>query len=488
MLPEDIYTTAQVRELDRMAIEDHGIPGYELMQRAGLVTFNSLLLSWPNTRSIQIYCGAGNNGGDGYVIARLAVQNGIQVEIITLGDHTNISGDALKAKQDWETAGSSQPIDSRPDVIVDAIFGTGLSRPPQNEYLQAIEAINISSTVVISVDVPSGLNSDSGMPLDIAVIADKTVSYIGMKQGLLTGKAKDFTGILEFDSLDIPLAVYAKSHTETIPTAKHLKHELLESLLPPRKPSTHKGDCGHALIIGGANGMQGAAQMTAEACARSGAGLITLATETANQARPEIMSCLSSNTASLQAAIERSTVIAIGPGLGTSNLAQQLLKAACASNHPLVLDADALNVLANTPQFSNHWILTPHPGEAARLLNTTTQKIQSDRFTAIRALQQKYGGVCILKGFGTLIYDGNSLSICSAGNPGMASGGMGDVLTGVISGLVAQQLSLYDAARAGVYIHAHAADLAAQNEGERGLLATDLFPYIRSLVNPKVKT
>ena len=489
MLPKEIYSTEQVRELDRIAIEEHGISGYELMQRAGAATFKSLIRSWPEAKSLQVYCGQGNNGGDGYVIARLAKEAGMAVELIALGDVNTVTGDALKARQDWllqsgDDTEVSHAIDInvKVDVIVDAIFGTGLSRPPEGEWLRSINVINASPAKTIAVDVPSGLDSDTGMPLTAAVVADKTVTFIGVKQGLLTAKAGDYTGELEFDALDLPQSVYL----HTIPVAERLTLSLISSLLPKRKLSTHKGDCGHALIIGGAMGMQGAAQMTAEACARSGAGLITLGTEQGYPVRPEIMSFTTNDVLRLESAIERATVIAIGPGLGIEEEANELLKKIMSSSKPLVIDADALNLLASFPEdkcHRNNWILTPHPGEAARLLNTSTANIQSNRIESVKAIQNRYGGVCILKGFGSLIYDGDRLAICTNGNPGMATGGMGDVLTGVTCGLLAQKLSLYDAARTAVYIHAKAADSAVVKEGEIGLLAADLFPYIRQWVN-----
>jgi NAD(P)H-hydrate epimerase len=501
VLPENIYSVEQVRELDRLAIEEHGIAGYELMQRAGLATFQQLLSNYPDTRAVKVYCGLGNNGGDGYVIARLVGEAGMWVELVTLGDHTRVSGDALKAKQDWLAFAPSMPSTTstssthpiKPDIIIDAIFGTGLARPATGDWLQAIQEINhsrIQSGIkIVAVDVPSGLDADNGMPLGEAVIADLTVTYIGMKLGLLTATAGDYTGHIKFDALEIPDSV----NEQITPVARRLTQQLLIEKLPPRKPSTHKGDCGHALIIGGAVGMQGAAQMAAEACARSGAGLTTLATEqAANLARAEIMTCITSpvDNLLLQRAIDKATVIAIGPGLSQNTIATALMgkvvKLTNDHRKPVVVDADGLNLLAQSPKYYDHWVLTPHPGEAARLLNITTAEVQQSRVDTVKAIQKKYGGVCILKGFGSLIYDGGQLSICSAGNPGMASGGMGDVLTGIITGLIAQKLSLYDAARIGVYIHAKAADLVVKKEGERGLLATDLFPNIRRLVNLKL--
>jgi NAD(P)H-hydrate epimerase len=243
------------------------------------------------------------------------------------------------------------------------------------------------------------------------------------------------------------------------------------------------------LVIGGDTGMAGAARMAAEAAARCGAGLVSIATRVSHAGfqaavRPELMFRGVENPAELEPMLERATVLAVGPGLGRSDWARALLDAALARELPLVLDADALNLLAAEPSYRDHWILTPHPGEAARLLGMTPAEIEADRFQAVTALTERFGGVCVLKGAGSLIAtSGMAMALCRAGNPGMGSGGMGDVLTGVIAGLVAQGLSPWQAARAGVFIHARAGDLAAR-AGERGLLATDLTPYLRTLVNP----
>jgi len=480
--PVDIYSTEQVRELDRLAIEEHGIGGYDLMQRAGHACFQSLLEAWPQTRRIRVYCGAGNNGGDGYVIARLAVEAGLAVEVIPVGDAQAVKGDARQAREDWLPYDTGQ-VQDQVDVIVDAIFGTGLSRPPAGKWLQCIEEINQANAAVLSVDIPSGLDSDTGMPKGenaAVVFADRTLTFIGMKQGLLTGKAGDYSGVLLFDSLGLPDSLYRR----VMPVAERLHESLLLAYLPSRLPSAHKGNHGHALLIGGAPGMQGAIHMAAEACARTGAGLTTMVSHDGGTCRPEIMTCASSDHARLSHVFERANVIAIGPGLGLEQQAKTLLAQSLQQHKRMVVDADGLWLLSDSGKYRGNWVLTPHPGEAACLLRTSTQQIQQDRFAAVRDIQRKYGGVCVLKGFGSLIYDGESMSVCTAGNPGMGTGGMGDVLTGVIAGLLAQGLKPYDAARLGTYIHARAADLAAASFGERGLLATDLYPYIRMLVNP----
>lgn len=271
-------------------------------------------------------------------------------------------------------------------------------------------------------------------------------------------------------------------------SATPLTDSMLRAWLPPRARASHKGDYGHVLVVGGDHGMAGAVRLAGEAAARTGSGLVSIATRAAHAAViaaacPELLCHGVECARDLRVLLQRASVVAIGPGLGQSAWAHDMLAAVLQMRLPRVVDADALNLLAQEPMQCDHWVLTPHPGEAARLLDMTTKQVQADRLQAAQALQQRYGGVCVLKGAGTLVCTSESVAICEAGNPGMASGGMGDVLTGVIAGLLAQGLSLVDAACAGVYIHAKAGDRAAQ-EGERGLLASDVMPHLRKLVNP----
>ena len=274
------------------------------------------------------------------------------------------------------------------------------------------------------------------------------------------------------------------------PSAKLIDFEALKNnFLLPRRFNSHKGEYGHAAVIGGDLGMAGAVRMTSEACARVGAGLTSAYTHPEHvsiitTARPEIMAHAIPDPNNLATLLTRATVLALGPGLGRRQWGEVCFSNVIQLDKPKVIDADAIGFLANSSLKSDAWILTPHPKEAATLLNTTTKVIQADRFTAIRQLQKQYGGTIVLKGAGTLIYDGKSpIYICNAGNPGMASGGMGDILTGIIAGLVAQQIPLFQAACLGVYLHATAGDLCAKAKGERGMLALDVLPYIRSLIN-----
>lgn len=266
----------------------------------------------------------------------------------------------------------------------------------------------------------------------------------------------------------------------------HITH--FAGYLKPRPRSAHKGMFGHVLVVGGDYGYSGAARMAAEAALRVGAGLVSVATRpdialTLNLARPEIMCHGISSDKALGALLDKAAVVIVGPGIGLSSWAKKLFSRVLKSKKPLIVDADALNILASKPVSYAHWILTPHPGEAARLLKTTIDEVQQDRVLAIHKLQKKMGGVCVLKGAGSLILAPNEiLAQCEAGNPGMATAGMGDILSGVMGGLVAQGFSLVDAAKCGVLIHAMAGDLAAK-EGERGMIASDLLHYLRRLVN-----
>jgi ADP-dependent NAD(P)H-hydrate dehydratase / NAD(P)H-hydrate epimerase len=491
-LPEDLYRAEQVRELDRTAIEDFGIPGLTLMENAGLAAYSLLRERWPEVQDITVVCGTGNNGGDGFVVARLALKDGIAVRVLQLGSPDKLSGDAkCNADEYMALGGEVIPFESIPEqteVIVDGVFGTGLEREVTGIWAEALDAINEHWAPVLALDIPSGLHSDSGKVLGHAVKADATISFIGLKQGLFTGDGPEQCGELRFDDLAVPSGVYSTQQ----PSASRVNWSSMSGHLTPRSRTSHKGDFGHLLVIGGAPGFSGAVRMAAEAAARSGAGLVSVATSPEhaaqlNMTRPELMCHAVTGYKQLMPLVKRASVVAIGPGIGMSKWASLLLGYVLESGLPLVLDADALNLLALDPVQRNNWVLTPHPGEAARLLGCSVAEIQADRFQSVRKLQMKYGGVVVLKGAGTLIQSGSdrATSLCTEGNPGMATGGMGDVLTGVIASLLAQGHGQELAAIMGVCLHANAADIAAK-EGERGLLAGDLMPVIRTLINQEV--
>ncbi|WP_127477562.1 NAD(P)H-hydrate dehydratase [Sulfurivermis fontis] len=488
-LPHDLYRAAQVRELDRLAMELGGLGGGVLMERAGRAAFELLCRHWPEAHRIAVVCGVGNNGGDGFVVARLAREAGLEVALYQVGEASRLQGDALAAAQAvGMTARPLAPGDLRHcDVVVDALLGTGLSGAVHDAWRTAIEIINGSGRPVLALDIPSGLDADTGAVLGCAVRATLTLTFIGLKQGLLTAAGPACCGELHFASLAVPPAVYGR-----VPVAaRRLDSAQFAAWLAPRRRDAHKGDCGHVLVVGGDLGYAGAARLAAEAAARCGAGLVSVATHAAHAAaltaaRPELMCHGVESAAELEPLLRRATVVVIGPGLGQGAWGRHMLGKVLQARQPLVVDADALNLLAQEPTHRKDWVLTPHPGEAGRLLGETAAQVQANRFTAVAGLQASFGGVVVLKGPGSLVLADDGLpGICAGGNPGMASGGMGDVLSGIIAALIAQGLPLREAAGAGVCLHAAAADAAAVAGGERGLLASDLFPHLRRLVNPQ---
>lgn len=489
MTSSGLYRAEQVREFDRRAIELHDIRGYTLMTRAAAAALQALRAHWPRARRLRVLCGAGNNAGDGYVLARLAQQAGLDVAVGWLSDPASLQGAARTAAAEADRARVPiQPfapalLDTA-DVIVDALLGTGLTRPLSGEWATAVAAVNAATAPVLSLDIPSGLQADTGAILGTVIRATLTVTFIAPKLGLFTGAGPDCAGEIRVDDLAVPAAVFAAIE----PAALRVTAADLPDWLPgPRPRSAHKGDFGHVLVIGGQPGMSGAPRLAAEAAARVGAGLVSVATHPVHAAllnvgRPELMCRGVLTPADLEPLLARAGVLAIGPGLGQDDWGRDLLVATLGTGQPCVLDADALNLLATAPARRTDWILTPHPGEAARLLDSTAAAVQADRPTAVRALQARYGGVIVLKGAGTLVCDGRRTWLVATGNPGMASGGMGDVLTGVIAGLLAQGLVPARAAVAGTLLHGLAGDTAVA-AGERGLLAGDLFDALRQWVN-----
>jgi len=516
-LPRDLYTAEQVRLLDKTAIEQFDISGFTLMQTAASVAFNKLMEKWPQTRHVQVFAGAGNNAGDGYLLASLAKEQGLSTEVITLSDPEKLSGDARLAaewaKKQQVLVTPFSDFDSEHEkghahpVVVDALLGTGLDREVTGDYAKAIEFINGADRPVLAIDIPSGLSADTGTVLGVAVTADVTVTFIGLKRGLFTNQAGDYVGELIYHDLDVPARVFT-SDSSVQPVARRIDINSIAAMLAPRATASHKGSHGHVLVIGGDSSFGGAVIMAAEAALRSGAGLVSVITRSCHRPallarRPEVMVLGTEDAnANIDDLFSRATTIVIGPGLGRGDWARGLMQKALSTQisagKPLVIDADALHLLAEKREQGtagkgtgikrDNWILTPHPGEAAALLNKSIGEIQGDRFQAVCQLNDTWGGVCLLKGSGSLICarenSRQELFLCSEGNAGMATGGMGDVLSGVVGGLAAQGNSLKSSLCAGVCIHGEAADLSMQAEGQRGMAATDLMPYIRQLVNP----
>lgn len=490
-VPADLYRADQVRRLDRTLIERHAIPGIVLMQRAGAAAFALLRARWPRARRVAVFCGPGNNGGDGYVVARLARQAGLDAVIVRPAVLRAPQGDAGTAFEDARAAGVSVRTlaDLDPaeiDVAVDALLGIGLSGEVTGVMREAIAKLLSLSVPVLAVDIPSGLHADSGRVLGIAAPAQATITFIGVKQGLVTGDGPAYCGSLHFDDLGAPAELYALEAA----AARRLDAHLPATVLAPRARTAHKGDFGHVLVLGGDFGMPGAVRLSASAAAHSGAGLTSVATRPEHTpvvvgGQPELM-CHGVVTPAreLPPLLARASVVAVGPGLGRRVWGRGVFAAALEAGKPLVVDADGLNLLADDPVARGNWVLTPHPGEAARLLGCTVADVQVDRFAAVQSLAERYDACVVLKGAGSLIAGGDApVGVCTAGNPGMASGGMGDLLTGIVAALIAQGLSLPLAARVGVCVHAAAADRAAAVHGERGLLASDLLPHVRHLLN-----
>jgi NAD(P)H-hydrate epimerase len=488
-LPTRIYSVASVREIDRTAIEDNGIVGYTLMTRAGVAAVQATRQGFPDSQHWQVVCGAGNNGGDGYVVARLASAAGIDVTVTTLADPGKLHGDAARAYQDFVAQGGAVSawggdLDDAADRIVDAILGSGLERDVSGDFERAVTAINRHAGKVVSLDIPTGIHGDTGAVLGCAVNADLTITFVGLKIGLFLGAAPDYCGELIYDGLDIPDTLQTM-----VPAFRRADTAWLRQQLPRRKRTAHKGDFGHVLVVGGGAGMPGAVRLCGEAALRAGAGRVSIATDPWHAAllaatRPELMSHAISSAADLDSLLAKADVLAFGPGLGQSDWARMLYERVAADNRPAVWDADALNLLAAKPSRADHRILTPHPGEAATLLDQTGAAVQADRPAAAQALAERYGGVAVLKGAGTLIAAAQQETwLCNAGNPGMAAPGMGDALTGIIAALLAQGLPIQAAAVTGVEVHARAGDRAAAL-GERGMIASDLIERLRGVLNP----
>ncbi|SIT72285.1 NAD(P)H-hydrate epimerase [Ectothiorhodosinus mongolicus] len=487
-----LYRVASVRAIDACCIQQQGISGYTLMRRAAAAALQSLRGRWPQAQQVAVLCGPGNNGGDGYVLARLAVQQGLSVACVAITDPKALRGDAAQAYADW-AALEQEPAELAAalggcDVVIDALLGTGVSRAPEGVLGSAIEAINACDAPVLSLDVPSGLDADSGTAPGSVVQATATVSFIARKLGLYTGRGPALSGEVVLAELEAPQACLSAQ-----PVAAWLVDAQVLQLLGPRPRDAHKGHHGHVLVVGGDQGMPGAALLAARAAGRVGAGWVSVATHHSHaallpMAQPEVMCHGIAEITQLEPLLERATVLAIGPGLGQQDWGQQLLKRLLKWPGPKIIDADGLNGLAQAPQHRDDWILTPHPGEAARLLDCDIATVEADRVAAARGIQQRYGGICILKGAGSIICDAQQVFICGGGNPGMASGGMGDVLTGVLAGVLAQHLpkkgEALQAAVLGVCAHAAAADQAAADTGERGLLASDVIAALRRVMNP----
>ncbi len=492
--PENyIFSSEDVSEIDRRAIEQENIPGFVLMKRAADFSFQQAIKYFPDINSIIIFCASGNNSGDAYLLGCLAIENDIKTKVISLSETNTLKDDALKAFKEYESSKGeilewSSQIEIDCDLIIDGIFGIGINRSVEGKFLQAINKINESKAPVLSLDIPSGLNANSGEIMGLSVKANLTTTFVGKKKGLYLDQGPLMSGRIEYSNLSIPEVCFNNAKIEL----EIVNQSLLERYLKPRNRTSHKGDFGHVLVIAGNHGMGGAARITSESALRTGAGLVSVITRPENVAiisktTPEIMAHSADDRPDkISELFKKADVIAIGPGLGIDTWAKDLFEKTLNSEKQLIIDADALNLLADSPKKNDNWILTPHPGEAARLLKCLNPEVQEDRLASFKKLTDKYGGVILLKGNNTLVGPAEEVPfVITAGNPGMSTAGMGDLLTGIIAALCSQfkQVNPKILTAIGAYIHALAGDRAAKS-GERGIIATDLFSELKGIINP----
>ena len=490
-LPEDLYSADAVREIDRYVIDQQGVDGFALMQAAAASAFRRLVRYWPEPGRILVLCGAGNNGGDGYLVAANAVRHGLNVDCLAVAPTEKLSGDARRA---WKKAVedgvhvrelsnvAGTDIDecfAGAGLIVDAMLGTGVSGAPREPFAAMISQCNDGAAPVLAIDLPSGLNATTGTVAGDAIRAAATVTFIGLKAGLFTGQGPEYAGAVAFESLDTDDWA---SESGQPPLARRVDWATIRRSLPRRPRVAHKGRFGHVLIVAGDRGFGGAGLLAAEAASRSGAGMVTLATRPEYVA-PALSRCPSVmvqgliHGSELPPLINAADVIVCGPGIGQGAWGQQMLQQVVASGKPRVLDADALNLMASrVAQPAENHILTPHPGEAARLLECGVADIETDRVQAAKQLRQLFGGIVLLKGAGTVVAaDGELPDIISGSNPGMATGGMGDVLSGILGSLYAQLGDGHLAASAAAALHLAAANRATTTRGYMGLLPMDVI-------------
>ncbi len=477
--PFALYSNAALRELEGRAKTVAGIDEDTLMRRAGQAAWRLLLQAWPQAHRLLVLCGPGNNGGDGWVLAKHALDSGRDVHVLQLVDDQARTPLARRMAMEYREAGGRHDLFDGmlpdADVLVDALFGIGCHRALAGDAAALVRLANAARIPILALDVPSGVDAETGHVPGIAIDATRTIQLIAAHAGLATGAALDHVGEASVAGLDVP----SECFIGLTPTAE----TLAPPHLPRRRRDSHKGRYGHVLAIGGDHGMGGAIVLTAEAALRTGAGLVSVATRQTHVSvlmtrRPEAMARAVDDAQALSALLEPADAYAIGPGLGQGEWGRALFDVATATGRPFVIDADALNLLAGAPRAMPSAVLTPHPGEAARLLGVDTASVQADRLTAAQTLSNRYACTVVLKGAGSLIAaPGRATRVCLIGNPGMATGGMGDALTGVIATLLAQGHDAFDAASIGTWLHACAGDRAAAH-GEIGLLASDLIAQL----------
>lgn len=502
-LPQPAYQASVVKQNEpKLAAKLH-LDLYHLMQKAGAAAFACLQQHFSEAHTVLVVCGKGNNGGDGFELARLAYQQNYQVNILQCVAQEQITAEALQAKHQLQKSGvncyqvtdAQQLAQYQPlfncDLIVDALLGIGLTGAVRDFYQTVITAINQANVPVLSLDLPSGLNADTGCEQPVAVKAQTTITFIALKQGLVTAQAANVVGTLYFADLGM-----AQAFQQQVPAKVWVQGAKALPKLSERQANTHKGVIGLTLAIGGNIGMPGAIRLASEAALRCGSSLVGVACHHHNQAlvfagRPELMLATDQASELLASPMyQKAKSLIIGPGLGRNDWAKQFLPVILADSQDekiRVIDADALWWLAQCQQQAklsmSHTVITPHVGEAAKLLGCTIADIERDRYHAVRELAKRYQAICVLKGAGSLISDGDTVWVNSSGNAGMATGGMGDVLSGIIAALALQMPNLIDATRLAVFLHGKAADIIARESGQCGILASDLFTPLQKLVN-----
>lgn len=485
-----LFRADQVRANEAEAAAQSGCDMFTLMQRAGDAVYKQCQALFANSDVYLVLVGQGNNAGDGYITAINAKKAGKMVHLCAIEPERILDGDAGIAQQRWlDMGGKIKSFDAslieKADVVIDALLGTGINSYIRNEFADVIDAVNAGSPPVVSIDVPSGLDANTGQSLGRCIQSDATVTFVGIKPGLVTGAGKQSCGKLIYADLGIGKAF----QTLAKPSATLLNIEHFKGM-EPRPVHSHKGTYGRLLCVGGNRGTAGAIRLAGEAALRSGAGMVRVYTHESSTiqvsaGRPELMV----TDSELEAALNWASCVVIGPGLGQNEWAEDAfaltMKHCQSHNKPVVIDADALNLLCqqSTAFTLEHSILTPHAGEAARLLGVSVDDVESDRFNYARQCSQRYHAVCVLKGAGTLVDNEKKTWVCRHGNPGMATAGSGDVLSGILGALMAQGVSVDIAAKYGVVLHAKAGDDIAQLYGQRGMIASDLFDAVRALIN-----
>ncbi len=505
-----IVTAGEMSTIDRLAINEFGIPGVVLMENAGLQVVKVVeeVLGDPAGKQVVIFSGKGNNGGDGFVAARHLLNKGAQVQVFLAAEQDQVKGDARVNLDIWTRAGQKVlPFTKtndlnlvrlalmNADLVVDALYGTGFKGTIRQPMASFIEAINDCDKPVVAVDIPSGLEADTGRAGEPCIRAGHTVTFALPKIGLILPESRPYVGQLHVADISIPTALLADNQAKRY----LITRQLVSGNWPHRKGGEHKGSFGRVLLIAGSRGMSGAAVLAAQAAARSGAGLVTLGvpagihdiveaklTEVMTFPLPETKTG-AVDRAALDKITERAAnadVIALGPGLGGSGDTKTLVRELLLKiDKPCVLDADGLNAMMGRTELFRlvkpDLVLTPHPGEMARLCGLSTEKVQSSRLETAAKKSAEWHSVVVLKGAGTIVSEPDgAIYVNNTGNPGMASGGTGDVLTGMIAGLLAQGMPAGVAAAAAVYLHGRAGDSAARLKGMAGMLATDILEHL----------